>query len=176
MWSRVNLGIRHALAVYPFVAILAGHAVAVALAGGWRRFRAVAALALVAWTVGEAGMAHPDYLAHFNLFAGTHPEHILAESDLDWGQDLHRLSLRLKERGITEVAIAYFGTARLEDAGLPDYREFGPWDTATGYIAVSIRNITLEYASDGSYGWLRRLQPIERVGTSILLYYVPPGS
>ena len=64
---------------------------------------------LVAWVAVDSWRAHPDYLAHFNEFAGSHPERILSESDLDWGQDLHRLSLRLKERGIQEFSIAYFG-------------------------------------------------------------------
>ena len=42
---------------------------------------------------------HPDYLAYFNELAGDEPERILADSDLDWGQDMLRLSARLREVG-----------------------------------------------------------------------------
>jgi hypothetical protein len=173
MTSNLNMGVRHALAVYPFAALLAGWAVARGLDAWPGRARAAGPLLLVCLSAGDTWMSHPDYLAYFNQLAGAHPERLLAESDLDWGQDLHRLGLRLKALGIKNVEIAYFGTARLEDAGLPPYRVLGPRDRASGYIAVSVRNLTIEYAWDGSYGWLKEMVPVEKVGKSILLFHVP---
>lgn len=171
MTSRINMGLRHALAIYPFLAILGGQLIAIALMSK-RRPIVIGTGLLVCWVLVDAWQAHPDYMAYFNPLAGAEPEKILCESDLDWGQDLHRLSQRLTALGIHDVAIAYFGTARLQEAGLPRYRELGPRETAAGYIAVSVRNLYLEYARDGSYGWLRQLTPIERIGKSIYLFHV----
>ncbi len=171
MASRINLGIRHALSVYPFLAILAGQLIVIALMSK-RRLMVLGTGLLVYWVLVDAWKAHPDYMAYFNQLAGVQPEKVLCESDLDWGQDLHRLSQRLEALGIHDVAIAYFGTARLQEAGLPRYHVLGPRETATGYIAASVRNLNLEYALDGSYGWLRQLTPIERIGKSIYLFHV----
>jgi hypothetical protein len=96
----------------------------------------------------------------------------LCESDLDWGQDLHRLSRELKSLGVKQVSVGYFGNAPLEKAGLPEYRILSPDEKSTGYVAVSVRYTNLSYAADGSYGWLRSYQPLERIGKSIDLYRI----
>lgn len=170
MASPINLGVRHILPIYPLFAILAAHAMVAALRT--RGARAVSALALTGWAVLASAAAHPDYLAYFNLFAGKQPERILVESDLDWGQDLARLSRRLRELGADHVSIAYFGSAPLDKAGLPPYRVLGQQEPLAGYIAVSVRYLNMEFAKNGGYAWLRRHKPVERVGRSIFLYYL----
>jgi 4-amino-4-deoxy-L-arabinose transferase-like glycosyltransferase len=170
MLSRIDLGVRHILPVYPLLAVLAGGALSACAA---HRLKFAAAAALAAWTIVEPAFVHPDYIAYFNPLAGRRPERILAESDLDWGQDLARLARRLKERNVPEVSIAYFGSALLDQAGLPPYRALDPHRPAAGYIAVSVRFLTLENARDGSFAWLKGRTPIERVGKSIDLFYLP---
>jgi len=172
MLSRLSPGVRYVLAFYPLVSIPAGALVA-------RRLRKTegslvrAAIALcIALTFMESAVAHPDYMAHFNVLAGRHPESILAESDLDWGQDLERLRLRLNTLGADHVALAYFGTAEVRKSSLPEILPLSPWVPATGYIAVSVHHLCVSYARDGSYGWLRHHRPLERVGRSIFLYYI----
>jgi hypothetical protein len=172
MLSRIDLGVRHMLPVYPLLAILGGHAVATLLRHS--RYAALAAALLVGWVAGDSLRAHPDYLAHFNEFAGAHPEKILCESDLDWGQDLDRLRRRLDERGVHEVSVAYFGSALLEKAGLPPYHPASATQPAHGYVAVSLHLLNVDYRRDGSYGWLKAYTPIERIGKSIDLFYIAP--
>jgi hypothetical protein len=121
----------------------------------------------------ESIIVHPDYLAYFNQIAGRHPEAIVCESDLDWGQDLHRLSARLRARGVKEVAIRYFGTFPLDKANLPPYRDVPPYTPISGYVAISIRDLVLENARDGSFGWLKQYEPIEKIGRTIYLFQVP---
>jgi len=169
--ARIDLGVRHILPIYPLLAIVGGYEVTVLFRHS--RFAAVAAAMLVAWVVVDSWRAHPDYLAHFNEFAGSHPEQILCESDLDWGQDLHRLSLRLKERGIQEFSIAYFGTALLHKAGLPHYELLSPTQPSRGYIAVSLHHLNIDYKKNGSFAWLKSYTPVERIGKSIDLFYIP---
>lgn len=168
MTSRLDLGVRHILAIYPLLAILAA-SVTVPLQG----LRRILAIAAISWIAVDAARANPDYLAHFNELAGAHPERILAESDLDWGQDIGRLSRRLKELNVPAVAIKYFGSAPLESAGLPPYREIDPSNPTTGYIAISVHYLYLEHAKDGSFDWLKRYTPRERIGKSIDLFYIP---
>jgi hypothetical protein len=172
MPSRIDLGVRHILPIYPLLAIAGGHAVTSLFRHS--RSGAAAAVLLVAWVIGDSVGAHPDYLAHFNEFAGSHPEAILCESDLDWGQDLERLRQSLKRRGIQEFSIAYFGTARLDKAGLPHYGPVSPTEPTRGYVAVSLHDLNLDYKKNGSFTWLKSYQPIERIGKSIDLFYIAP--
>jgi hypothetical protein len=172
MSANINLGVRHILAIYPLLALIAGHAVSLSFAAKRQYITRVACVVCVLTVVADAWLAHPDYMAYFNQLAGNHPERVLAESDLDWGQDLHRLSQRLENLGVRKVAIAYKGTARLESAGLPEYSLASAFEKTTGYVAVSVQFITLHYAMDGSYGWLKPYKPVERIGKSIFLYNI----
>lgn len=176
MSSTINLGVRHVLTIYPLLAVMGGYAVSqfVVLARRTSSAILVVPMMLIAWVVIDSWNARPDYLAYFNQFAGAHPERILAESDLDWGQDLYRLSERLKERRADHVWIAYFGPTPLNKADLPSYSILTPdAATADGYVAVSVRFLTLEYAKNGSFAWLKGRTPLEIVGKSIYLFKVP---
>jgi 4-amino-4-deoxy-L-arabinose transferase-like glycosyltransferase len=172
MATRINIGVRHVLPVYLFLAILAGHAIATFLENGLRPV-AFASMLLVAWMLIDSARTHPDYLAYFNETAGAHPEKILVDSDLDWGQDLHRLSLRLRELHVNEVNLAYFGAEPLALAGLPFSRPLDPITPPHGYVAISLQNLMRENAKDGSYAYLKTLTPKERIGRSIDLFYLP---
>ena len=85
MTSPVNYGVRHVLPVYMGFSIVAALAVVrLVQTGKWAR---VAAGALVLWMAVSGAIRHPDYLAYFNELAGSEPEKVLVDSDLDWGQD-----------------------------------------------------------------------------------------
>jgi 4-amino-4-deoxy-L-arabinose transferase-like glycosyltransferase len=173
MISRINLGVRHILPMYPMLAVAGGYAISELLLLAKRRGRliAVAPMVLVLWVVAGSWAARPDFLAYFNELAGGHGESILVESDLDWGQDLRRLSQRLKDLRAEHVSISYFGTAPLERAELPPFSVLWPDAPVTrGYVAVSARYLFMDYARDGSFGWLKRYTPSEVVGKSIYLY------
>ena len=179
--SRINIGVRHILPIYPLLAIAA----AVAVCRLWqiergRYLARVAVVVLLAWQLVASVRSHPDYLAYFNEFAGSHPERILIASDLDWGQDLLRLSRTLHERHIEQVSIAYSGSKNLDLKyfGLPSYRVLPPHQRATGWIAISF--VCLKVGELGSsvdsYSWLEAYQPVARVGRSMLLYYIPESA
>lgn len=171
MSASIDLGVRHILPVFPLLAIAAGDAVTTMFRHS--KVTMAVAAALVAWVVADSVRAHPDYLAHFNELGGAHPEKILCESDLDWGQDMHRLQVRLKERGIQDFSIAYFGSALLHKSDLPHYEALSPTQPSHGYIAISLHFLNLEYAKNGSFAWLKPYTPIERIGKSIDLFYIP---
>ncbi len=170
LYSHINIGVRHVLVLYPLLAIGAA-AASVAL---WNRLRARWARgllgALLLWQVATVVYAYPDYLAYFNAFAGAHPERILVDSDLDWGQDLRRLSLELARRRVPSLYIAYRGSADLSREHLPPFQLLARGQHATGWIAIDM--LALKESEDG-YAWLADFQPVQRVGKSIDLYYLP---
>jgi hypothetical protein len=170
MSSSINLRVRHLLVIYPLFSLLAAHFVSESLRA---RRRAISAIAIgfAVLAVVESAAAHPDYLAYFNPIV-RHPERVLAESDLDWGQDLHRLAARLQSLGVQDVAIRYFGTAPLDRVGLPPYRFLSPTVPTTGFVAISVHDLVMSNAQDGSFEWLKSYTPIELVGKSIYLFHI----
>ncbi len=85
----------------------------------------IATLALIAWHIAESVTIRPDYLAYFNQLAGGPSEGYkhLADSSLDWGQDLPALKRWLDREGLqhpggSTVYLSYFGTARPEYYGI----------------------------------------------------------
>ncbi|MGZ7041362.1 MAG: glycosyltransferase family 39 protein, partial [Thermoanaerobaculia bacterium] len=103
MTSKINIGIRHILPVYSGLTVVAGFATVTL----WRRsreaFSRAALAALLLWLVLGTARAHPDYLAWFNEAAGEHPEAIVVDSNLDWGQDVFRLRRAVQELHITSL-------------------------------------------------------------------------
>jgi 4-amino-4-deoxy-L-arabinose transferase-like glycosyltransferase len=184
MTSHVNIGLRHILPIYVGFSILAAVGLASlmqrAQAANWAGF---AAAALVGWLAVSGAVRHPDYLAYFNELGGDHPERILVDSDLDWGQDTVRLARRLKELGATQVS---FSTLNLTPdrlvvwPGFPPVKYIFPLQPVEGWTAVSptmlaVRQYGMEHRYPNLRPWFTYLQPVEKVG-SLWLYYVPPGS
>jgi hypothetical protein len=170
-YSHINIGVRHVLILFPLMAIVAG-AFVCAL---WQRFDQIAArallVALLAWQCVNVSVTHPDYLAYFNELAGSHPEKLLVDSDLDWGQDLRRLKHALSERKIDSFSFVYRGTADLQREGFPPYKFLWPNERASGWIAVSLL-ARATGSEDGGYDWLSAYTPVQRIGKSIDLYYI----
>ena len=171
--SRIDLGVRHILPIYPLLSIAAG----VYVANSIRQFRSVPlALVLVCliWCGVDSARAHPDYLAWFNQIASAHPEHFRIDADLDWGQDLGHLSARLQELHAPSVALSYFGTADLSRFSLPPFSARSCEGPLSGYVAVSITNLYYKSLTcPARFQMLQRRKPTEVVGKSIFLYYFP---
>ncbi len=164
MAGNINIGIRHVLAVYLFLAIVVSGLAAAALS----RRAAVAVAALVAWHAGESALAHPDYLAYFNQFARGREHLVLGDSNLDWGQDLARLARYLRENGIEEVQLLQTGPAHASK-----FRLHGrPLTGEPGWIAVSTSHLYGTDPPSPLLDRLRAMRPRARVGT-FWLYFVP---
>lgn len=173
MPSSINIGVRHVLPVYGPLSIVA----AVALVEIWRRSRArlvrLSLAGLLVWSVATSTRAHPDYLAWFNILAGPEPGRIAVDSNLDWGQDILRLRRVLHERGIEHLRGSLLSNADLEKHGIRMQR-LSPTERGTGWIAISESALRLG-RSRGMYRWLDAYRPVQRVGKSIRLYYIPRG-
>jgi hypothetical protein len=162
--------------LFPFLALAAG----IGAVWAWRRQRCVAAV-LFLWLAISAALAHPDYLAYFNEIARGHPERILVDSDLDWGQDMNRLVAELRRRNVGYLHMACLYTGDDSKLGLPNWDSLEPFQPVTGWVAVSytmLQNYGWMAAhqrgrKDLAFAWLDAYQPVARVGKSILVYRIP---
>jgi 4-amino-4-deoxy-L-arabinose transferase-like glycosyltransferase len=163
----INIGLRHALPLYPMLTMSAAFGVVWL----WRRQRLTRAIAgvLLLWFFVSTTVAHPDYLAWFNEAAGEEPERIAVDSNLDWGQDLLRLRAEVRRSRIEPLHLAYFGSANATAhhvAHLPV-----PEDNRciAGWVAISE---TMRVTQHDHYAWLDAYRPVKRIGRSIRLYSI----
>lgn len=115
MFSHINIGIRHVMPLYAGMCITAAVGlVRLMESSAIRNWAAWAALLLIVWYGGSSLISHPDYLPYFNELAGSHPENIVVDSDLDWGQDMKRLAVKLREVGAPRVYLLPMSLGNLE--------------------------------------------------------------
>ena len=106
--SRINIGERHILPLYPFALLIAG--------GIWehvRKHRAAMAVVVFALCLNAADALRyaPDYLAYFNIF--VRPQNswrLLTDSNLDWGQGLIAVRHYEQQHPDETLHLAYFGS------------------------------------------------------------------
>lgn len=167
MTSRINIGIRHLMPVYAPLAI--GAAVAILQ---FRRMRIASAL-LAAWLFIGSVAAHPDYLPWFNGFA-RHPEAILNDSNLDWGQDVLRLVRYTRREHVQSISLLLFFSGDYDHIGLPPHEVIKDVKEIHGPFAISEMEIAIGMThSEKVRTWLERLiggKPYKRIGKSIRMY------
>lgn len=105
----LNIGQRHLLPLYPLVFVAAGAAAAWA---DTRLGRAVVP-ALAAWLCVSSLAAYPHFLGYFNELAGgwRRGHLLLADSNVDWSQDLLRLRDWTRARAEENVLLLQSGHA-----------------------------------------------------------------
>ena len=108
---------------------------------------------LLCWQVVSSVRARHDYVAYFNELVGKDPSQVLITGcDLDCGQDMLRLSNELAKKHISKISIAAWTTADLSRLGLPAFHSsYGP----------------------EAFAWLSSYRPVEQIGSTIRLYYIP---
>lgn len=180
MTSRINIGLRHILPAFPFLAVIASAGalwlVRQGREQGWARWTAGLTLG---WLTISSLAAHPDYLPYFNALAGDHPERIVVDSDLDWGQDIKRLGQRLNELNAPSVTFTPTIAVSLAAHGFPPHEPSAVDTPSPGWNAVQLSEwklyrMGLQMEQPDIRPWPDLVQSTERVGRTILLYYVPP--
>jgi hypothetical protein len=163
MASRVNIGVRYILPVYLGLSVAAGVAMTM-----WRgRVARVALVSLLVWHLVSGASQHPDYLAYTNEIVGDHPERFVADSDLDWGQDMKRLAVFLQVNGVSQLTFTPFNRTYPLPAAMSASNPGAP---SPGWNAASV---TL-WKAFGDPSWPDRLPPQHRIGRGILVWYFAP--
>ena len=184
VFSHINIGVRHILPVYTGFSLVAGagavHLLRIGKQRTWAKYALPVALL---WFGGTSLAAHPDYLPYFNELAGSHPENILVDSDLDWGQDYKRLATRLQELGARQVSFTPFAMTVLGRHGFPPVGALNPLAPMAGWNAIGVstwkerRLPSADPRVQTDPWWADQFEPTEKVGKSIYLWYFPmPGS
>ena len=168
--SRVTIGIRHVLPVFPVFAVLGSGAFVNKLTK--RSWLTVAAYALLAWHAVESFAAHPDYLAYFNPAFRQHDYHYLSDSNLDWGQDRARLAEWIeanRDKDLYAVAMQTGDIFNLYQ------RPEGSMDSSEWIVISTNQWAIIEYGPDQLERTraLFRKEPWGRVGRSMLIYHFP---
>jgi hypothetical protein len=171
-----QFGVRYVIYMPVVLAVAAGCVAAVR----WRPARLSVALAgplavssLVTWVALSSLATYPFYLPYSNeAFGGPSKTYlVLNDSNVDWGQDMRRLSIRLAERYPDErVFLSYKGRADPAYYGVTATDPLTvPPEQVRGLLVVSA---TRHAAQSGE---LRRLIDSstlrETVGHSIMIYY-----
>ncbi len=119
MATKMNIGIRHILPIYPLLIILAS-----AAAAYWAprsRATAVACAALLAFQAVSYARSFPNEVTYANeLWGGPRQLHrYLGDSNVDVGQSLYRVREYIQAHHIGNCWIAWFGMQKPELANLP---------------------------------------------------------
>ena len=142
---------------------------------------------LIVYYISGTMKIHPYYLSYFNESIGgaKNGYKYVVDSNIDWGQDLKRLADYLKKNKIEEITVSYFGTANANYYGIKykplliylipgsSKEEMSPEPNTPGLYAISVTNLQGVYCKNQKiFDWLKRREPIARIGYSIHIYKV----
>jgi len=195
--SILNIGVRHLMPTIPLVFVMASQQITLWLEGNTEetktklkqnlKYGLVAAL--IIWQAISVVSVYPSFLAYFNESIGgpANGYKYVTDSNLDWGQDLRRLTAWVNDNKIDKVYMDFFGGA------LPQYylgNKFMPWwgernpqdiQKQGGWLAVSASFLQGGrgklapgfYDKNGYYDWLNAYEPTTVMGHSIFVYHIP---
>lgn len=183
LFARIDIGVRYALPLWPLFIVTASRVATFSILSP--RYVVILALALVQHVAAAVRIA-PHNLAFFSDLVGgpSRGQRYLADSNLDWGQDIRTLGAWLASRERPRrLYLSYFGTAAPRAYGVSYWPapnscpHQAPWtpdpEPASGreLLAVSAMNLQGVFFGDaGAYGWLAARQPIAVLGYSISVY------
>jgi hypothetical protein len=181
-----NLGFRHLLVVYPFlVAMAASIFPRVPKLTGMTGVGII----LLLFILLESIPAMNNSIPFFNLPGrkAAYEGKLLADSNIDWGQDLSRLGEFCRRNRIKHLRLRYFGTADpfVHLGDIPGLTldimgtEYNEDPVPPGWYAISMQKLlgvrkTAKLSGEAGSGlqWLRDMGPAGRAGGSILIYHV----
>lgn len=180
----VNLGVRVALPVVPFLWLLAAGCVA---PGRWAAGRKSLAVGCVAFVAASSAREWSFPLSYFNELAPT-PDarlRLLGDSNLDWGQGLPALKSWMNDEGVPFVYLSAYGTCPpriygIDHVALPGFGALeapAPQSLPAGlmrvHAAVFGTNLQGIYLQDPhAYDFLRSRPPHVVLAGSVWVYDV----
>ena len=172
--SHLNLGHRYMILMYPMLFIGAADWLASRLNHRPRQFAAVVGLLLVLQAASSLSIA-PHDLAYVNQFAGGPGNgwRLLADSSLDWGQDLPALRAFLERHRDDRAAMKYFGSVLPAAYGVrvDEVENLQAPPEAYTLLALSATYLNGLYMNGlDPFKAFRTIEPDAQAGYSILLY------
>jgi hypothetical protein len=196
--AKINIGVRYLTPIYPFLFVCAARLATLSFPRPW--LAPVLLGVPVLLTAVSSLWSAPHQLAYFNelvlKWGENGPEKrgdlYLADTNIDWGQDLKGLKEYVDREGLPMVYLSYFGTAPPEAYGI-DFQElpsFGavdwpprlvrrvPRDAGRQVVAISVTNLQGAYLGEpGPYrGFYKERTPRAKIGYSIWIYDITGDS
>jgi hypothetical protein len=180
MLNKIHIGLRHILPVFPFFFLLAGYAGFLIgnIRPGFLKSASATFLALLIILSADRTLAGgPDHLAYFSEWVGGPAQgaKLVADSNLNWGQDNKRLAQFVLEKKIPTVKIL----AEAMNADIYDYYNI-PWkmlepgdliNPVPGFYALGIGSFMIQQRDLRS--WFYGKQPTYKVGKTFYVFEVP---
>ena len=182
VYSRMNIGLRHIIAIYPFIFVFLGGAAARLYTARLRLIKFLPHVAIAGLAVSVLN-SYPNFLAYFNESVDQRERHeILVDSNLDWGQDLKGLKQWMVDHSVKRINLAYFGTADPAFYGIDAVHLRGTWTTVMSkpkslqrisdpYFAISATHLKGLYFGDKNpYTPFHTMRPVATSGGTIMVY------
>jgi len=179
IFSRIQIGARHFLPIYPFLFLFCGSLGNMQIP---RKLKNLILVLLFLYPLNSL-LIFPHYLAYFNgLLLPSRAYKWVADSNIDWGQDLKGLKKWMDKEKIPSLYLGYYGTAspsyyKISYRYLPsstahlDRYYYHSIPEAREVIAISVTTYHGLYGKDFHfYQWLHRYKPFSSIGYSILLF------
>ena len=179
-FDKANFGLRRILPAFPFLFLFTAQSIA----HEERGLRVLIVSAIICWLAFETLRIYPHHLAYFNLIAGG-PErgpYLLADSNIDWGQDLPALAEWQKRHPEARpLKLLYFGSASPTAYNVESVKFNLPRDLIypkPGFYAISVHRLAVLHGQQNrpqlkKIDWLTKYKPIARAGYSIYIYRFP---
>jgi hypothetical protein len=168
MSSHINIGVRHVLPIYVGLSLIAG----VLAAQLWKTRARYVVAALFAWQAISGVIAQPDLISYTNEITRGRPEEWVAESDLDWGQDMHRVAAFLNAHGAREVSFRPYCVDYVKGGHpMPRLTPSDWYHSEPGWNVVSLSGLKVF----DHPGWIK-FPPQYRIGRTHWAWYFPPGA
>ncbi|MDP3800226.1 MAG: glycosyltransferase family 39 protein [bacterium] len=182
--GNLNIGVRHVLPTFPFIYMLTAGQISGWVKTGLKPIKVLVVCIFAVWLGMETLNTYPYYLTYYNELAGG-PDNgykYAVDSNLDWGQDLKRLTAYVNENNIEKIKLDYFG------GGSPEYYLGNKYERLDannvlqrhGWLAVSATLLQNGRANavkgfqgnTTSYKWLDSYTPVTKIGYSIFVYKI----
>jgi hypothetical protein len=171
IFSKVDLGERHILLVYPFALLF--------VASLWqfaRRSRAIMVLLLALVVVNAVDTLRyaPGYLSYFTPFVNPATSYkLLSDSNLDWGQGLLALRKYQAEHPNDPIHLDYFGTMDPSLYGIR-YIPLPQNERVSGTVVVSATYLSGQLLKDpNSFHWLFQFPRVAILDHSLYVFQIP---
>ena len=114
----IHIGIRYALPAFALLAGVAAIGIVRVASAGRGRLRAAVVVVAALLAVPSVAAARNSGISYFNPLAGDEPERLLADSNLDWGQDAWRVRSWWSAAGRPTLVDATFAPLPLSTYGV----------------------------------------------------------
>ncbi len=172
MQSKVNIGVRHILIVYPFVFILVS-ALWTLRVNLKKLFKTVITV-ILGVSIFSTALIWPFPMAYFSEAIGGAPQgyKYLLDSNLDWGQNLPYLKEYLAQQNIQIICLGYFGQGMTTDLGvsirpLYDNETIQDHEPLRCVVVISAQ---LLYDRANSFSWLQNRTPNAIIGYGLYIF------